>query len=63
MRFRTDATDAIRDQSHLFDGPTYNESFEAAQFGDLKIRVGYIALIIEENLDLAVPFKTRDRIY
>ncbi len=37
--------------------PTH-KSLEAAQFRDLEIRIGYIALIVEEDFDLAMTFQT-----
>jgi hypothetical protein len=37
MRFGADSTNAIGNQRHLFDGAAYDESFKAAQFGDLEV--------------------------
>ena len=62
VRLRADATDTIRDQRHLLNGATHYKAFKAAQFGDLKIGIGYIALRIEKDLDLAVTFQTGDRV-
>ena len=58
MCLRADAADPIRDQRHLFNRTSDDESFEAAQLRDLEIRIGYVSLIVEEDLDFAVTFKT-----
>jgi len=63
MRFRADATDAVGDAGHLLGGPVHAELFEAAQFGDLEVGVGDVALIVEEYLDLAMSFQAGDRVY
>ena len=41
---------------------TYAEYFEPAEFRYLEITIRYIAVIIQEDFDLAVPFETGDRI-
>ncbi len=62
MGFGTDAADAVGDARHLFRGPPHAELLEAAQFGDLEVGVGDIALVVEEDLDLAVSFQAGDGI-
>ena len=62
MRFRADAADAIGKKWHLFHGAPNAETFEAAQFGNLKIGVGDIAIIIQKDFDFAVAFKAGDRV-
>jgi hypothetical protein len=63
MGLGADAADTVGQQGHLFDRAANAESFEAAQFGNLKVGVGDIAFLIEEDLDLAVTFKAGDGIY
>ena len=60
MRLRAHAANAIRDQRHFLDGTSHHEAFKAAQFGNLEIRVGDVALLIKEDLDLAVPLQACD---
>ena len=58
MRLGANAADTIRDERHFFDGTSDDESLKAAQFRDLEIGVGNIAFAIQEDLDLAMTFKT-----
>src|SRR5574341_688657 len=60
MRLGADAANAVRQQRHLFNRTPNAESFEAAQFGNLEVGVGDVAVLIEEDLDLAVTFKAGD---
>ena len=60
VRRRADAADALRDARHLLGGPADAEPLEPAQFGDLEVRVGHLALVVQEDLDLAVAFEARD---
>ncbi len=43
-------------------GRPTTEALEAAQFGDLEIGVGDLALVVQEDLDLAVAFQAGDRV-
>ena len=63
VRLGAYAADAVGQQRHLFDGTPDNEPFESAQFGDLEIRVGDVAVIVQKDLDLAVTFKAGDGVY
>jgi hypothetical protein len=38
------------------------EFLEAAQFGDLQVGVGHVALVVQKDVDLAVTFQPRDGI-
>ena len=60
VRRGTDAADALRDLRHFLGGAPDAEPLEAAQFGDLQVRVGHLARVVEEDLDLAVAFESRD---
>ena len=62
VRFRADAADAVGDARHFFGGAAHAELLEAAQFRNLEIGVGDIALLVQEDLDLAVPFQAGDGI-
>ena len=43
-------------------GRPTREGLKAAQLRDLEVGVGNIALLVEEDLDLAVPFQAGDGI-
>ena len=62
MRLRADAADAVGQHRHFFDRPAHAKLLEAAQLGDLKVGVGDVALVVQKDLDLAVPFQARDRV-
>ena len=60
VRLRADAADARRDARQLLDRPADAEALEAAQLGDLEVGVGHFAVVVQENLDLAVALETGD---
>jgi len=62
VRFRTDAANARRDPRHLLDRTADAELLEAAEFRDLEIGVGNVALVVEDDGDLAVTFEPGDGI-
>ncbi len=62
VRLGADAADAVGQQGHFFHRATDAEAFESAQFGDLEVGVGDIALFVQEDLDLAVTFQAGDGI-
>ena len=62
MRLGAHAADAVGEQRHLFHRPADAEALETAQLGDLEVGVGDVAVFVQEDLDLAVAFKTGDRI-
>jgi hypothetical protein len=62
MRLRTDAADAAGDRGHVFGLAAAAELLEAAQFRHLEVGVGDIPFVIQENVDLAVPFEASDGI-
>ena len=62
MRLRADAADAVGEQRHLFHRAADAEPLEAAQLGDLEVGVGHVALVVQEDLDLAVAFQAGDGI-
>ena len=58
----THTTDALRDTWHLFDGASLAKGLKAAKLGHLKVGVGHVAPVVEEERDPAVPFQPRHRI-
>ena len=62
MRLGADATDACRDARHLLDRPVAAEHLETAQLRDLEVGVREAAVVVEEEVDLAVAFEAGDRI-
>ncbi len=62
VRFGADAADAGGQVRHLLGRPALAELLEAAQFGDLQVAVGHISLVVQEDVDLAVTFQSRDGI-
>src|ERR1035438_3853182 len=62
MRCGADTADAAGDLRHVLRWACEGEYFEAAQFGDLQVGAFDVALVIEEDVDLAVAFETRDRV-
>ena len=59
---RADAADAVGDHRHLLGLPADAELLEAAQLRNLEVGFGDIAVIVEEDLDAAVPFQPGDRV-
>jgi hypothetical protein len=62
MGLATDPADTGRDSRHLLHRPADAEGLEAAQFRHDEEAVGDLALVVEEDVDLAVPFESSDRI-
>ncbi len=60
VRFGAHAADAVGQQWHFLYRAAYTEAFKAAQFGNLEVGVGDIAIIVQEDFDLAVTFETGD---
>ena len=60
MGLGADAADAGRQVRHVLGRPAHAELLEAAQLRDLQIGVGHVALLVEEDVDLAVAFQPRD---
>ena len=63
MGRRTDAANPRGNARHFFGGPAETECFKAAKLRHLQKCTFDIPLIIEEYLDLAVAFQSRDGIY
>ena len=55
-----DAANAGRQVGHVLGRPAHAELLEAAQLRDLQVGVGHVALVVEEDVDLAVAFQPRD---
>jgi hypothetical protein len=62
VRLRAHAADAVGEQRHLLHRPAHGEPLEPAQLRDLEVRIGDVALLVQEDLDLAVSFQPGDRI-
>ena len=60
MRRGAHAADAAGDLRHLLGRSAVAEDLEAAQLRDLQIRVLHVALVVEEDVNLAVPFEAGD---
>jgi len=60
---RADAADAVGQQGHFLHRATDAETFEPAQFRDLKVGIGYIAFFVQEDFDLAMAFQPGDGVY
>ena len=58
-----DATDAAGDLGHVFGGPSDAEDLEAAQLGHLEVGALDVALVIEEDVNLAVTFEAGDGVH
>ena len=56
------AADARRDARQLLDRAADAEALEAAQLRDLEVDVLDLAVVVDEDLDLAVTFETGDGI-
>ncbi len=56
------AADASHEPRELLDRPTHDEALKTAQLGDLEDAVLYGAVVVEEDLDLAVTLEAGDRI-
>ena len=55
-----DAADPGDDARQLFDRPADDEPLETAQLGNLEVAILHAPVVVEEDLDLAVPFQARD---
>src|ERR1017187_491227 len=62
MRGGADTADAAGDLRHVLRRAAEGEHLETAQFGDLQVGAFDVALVIEEDVDLAVTFKACDRV-
>ena len=60
VRLRAHAADARRDARHLLDRAADAEALEPAQLRDLEVDVLDLAVVVEEDLDLAVTLETGD---
>ena len=55
-----DAADAAGDLRHVLRRPAEAEDLEAAQLGHLQVGALHVALVVEEDVDLAVAFEPGD---
>ena len=62
MGLGADAADAGGQVRHVFGRPAHAELLETAQLRNLQVGVGHVALVVEEDLDLAVAFQPGDRV-
>ena len=60
MADRADAADARGDGRHLVIGPALGEFLEAAHLGDVELRFGDAARVVQEDIDLGVAFDAGD---
>ena len=61
-RHRADAADARHQRRHFVERPSFAELFEAAELGHVEVRILHLALVVELNRDLGVPFDAGDGI-
>ena len=59
VRLGADAADAGGQVRHVFRLPADAELLESAEFGNLHVGVGHVAVLVKENVDLAVAFQPR----
>jgi hypothetical protein len=59
----SNTTDTGDDARHLLNGAAFAEALEAAQLGYLQIGVLNLAVIVQEDLYLPMPFQPRDWVY
>ncbi len=62
MGFGAHTADAAGDDRHLFDRPADGKLLEAAQLRDLEVGALDAAGVVQEDLDLAVPFQAGYRV-
>ncbi len=62
MRRGADAADARGDLRHVLRGPAFGELLEAPQLGHLEKGALHLSLLVQKDVDLAVPFQARDGI-
>ena len=60
MRGGADAADAAGDLRHVLRRAAEAEHLEAAQLGHLQVGAFHVALVVEEDVDLAVAFEAGD---
>ncbi len=60
---RSDAADSGNDSRKFFHRSSQTEDLESSQLRDLKVSVFHVALVVQEDLDLPMPFQPGDRIY
>ena len=60
MRGGADAADAAGDLRHVLGGTAEAEDLEAAQFGHLEVGAFDVALVVEEDVNLAVALEAGD---
>ena len=60
MGLGADAADPRRQVRHVLGRPAHAELLEAAQLRDLQVGVGHVALVVQEDVDLAVAFEPGD---
>ncbi len=63
MRVGANAADTGGDARQFLNRTALAEFLEAAQFRYLKVAVGQFTIVVDEQVNLAVPFQARDRIY
>ena len=62
MGLGADAANPRRQVRHVLGRPAHAELLEAAKLGNLQIGVGHVALVVQEDVDLAVTFQPGDGI-
>ena len=62
VRGGANPADATGDLGHLLGGPAQAEDLETAQLGDLQVGPLHIALLVQENVNLAVAFQAGNRV-
>ena len=62
MSLGAHSADPRRKVRHILRGPPHAKPLEAAELRDLQVGVGDVPLLVEEDVDLPVPFETGDRI-
>ena len=55
---RADAADAGHDRGHLVDRATLDDPLEATELGDVELRVGHLAGVVEVDRDLGVALRS-----
>jgi hypothetical protein len=59
VSLRTHATNARRNPGEFLDRSSDAELLEPAQLGNLEVRIGHFAVVIQKYVDLSVTFETR----
>ena len=57
VRHRADAADARHQAGHLVERTAFGKLLEAAHLRDVEVRVFHLALAVQLDRDLAVPFQ------